>query len=330
MELTEALESAFDTAQPEAATTVETPAVVETQTAAERARDEAGRFAKVENASIPAPKADPAQTAPVPQVAQEAAQPVQAKTPPSSWRKEVAEKYWSQFAPEVQDEVLRREADFHKGIESWRSNADKGKAFEQAIAPFQDNLKAANVDAVTAVKELLGADHILRNAPESVKVQKLLELAGIYGIDLRKEFSPDVAKYEQELFQTREQLKQFQTQQQLASQQSLNSDIEAFKAAPGHEHFEAVRAHMAALLQGGQAKDLSDAYDMAVYANPETRAALLQQQAAQASAGAQAQRAKAAAVSVRGSSPASGATSAAMPHASLKDAVAAAFDQHTS
>lgn len=322
MELTEALESAFDTAQPEATTTpVETPTPTVEPTASDRARDEAGRFAKVENASIPAPKAEPAAEAP--------ATPT-AKSAPSSWRKEIAEKHWGQFAPEVQDEVLRREADFHKGIEGWRSNADKGRAYEQALAPYADTLKALNVDGVTAVTELMKADHILRHAPESVKVQKILELANVYGIDLQKQFSPDVAKYEQELFATREQLKQFQTQQHEASQQALNSDIETFKAAPGHEHFEAVRAHMAALLQGGQAKDLADAYEQAVYANPETRAALLQQQAAQVTAGAQAQRARAAAVSVRGSSPASGTSGAANQHMSMKDAVSAAFDQHSS
>lgn len=311
MELNEALASAFDTAQPEAATTVETPATPAVESTPEsRARDESGRFAKTT-------PAEPVEQAPVLDVP--AAPP--AKAAPSSWRKEVAEKHWSQFAPEVQDEVLRREADFHKGIEGWRSNADKGRAYEQALAPFQETLKALNVDGVTAVTELMKADHVLRHAPESVKVQKILELANVYGIDLQKQFSPDVARYEQELFHTREQLKNFQSQQENASKEALNSDIEAFKAAPGHEHFEAVRAHMAALLQGGQAKDLNDAYEQAVYANPQTRNAVLEQQR-------QAQRAKAAAVSVRGSSPASGASNAAETK-SMKDAVAAAFDQHT-
>lgn len=320
MELTEALESAFDTAQPEQAT-VDTAAPVES-TAESRARDEAGRFAKAEVApAAAAPAAAPV----IDQAAPVAAAP---KGAPSSWRKEVAEKHWAQFAPEVQEEVLRREADFHKGIEGWRSNADKGRAFEQALAPYQETLKTLGVDGVTAVTELMKADHVLRHAPESVKVQKLLELAGVYGIDLQKQFSPDVARYEHELFQTREQLKQYQSQQENASKQALNSDIEAFASAPGHEHFEAVRAHMAALLQGGQASSLDDAYEQAVYANPTTRSAMLEQQRQQAAAGAQAQRARAAAVSVRGSSPASGASSAA-DSKSIKDAVSAAFDQHS-
>lgn len=320
MELTEALESAFDTAQPEAVTIEPTPVEQPTETAAEaRARDEAGRFAKAEN--TPAPKVEPTEAL---------VQHVPAaKTAPSSWRKEVAEKHWSRFDPEAQDEILRRESDFHKGIEGFKSNADKGRAFEQAIAPYQDNLTKAGVDSVTAIKELLGADHVLRNAPESVKVQKLLELANIYGIDLQKQFSPDVAQYERRLFESDQRIKDLEGRSKAEAEMALNSDIEAFKAAPGHEHFEGVRAHMASLLSGGVAKDLEDAYQQAVYANPQTRAAMLQQQAAQVSAGAQAQRAKAAAVSVRGSSPASGATSG-VETKSIKDAVSAAFDQHSS
>ncbi len=324
MELTEALESAFDTAQPD--TTIETPEVVE-QSTVDRARDEVGRFAKVERDEAPA------QVAPV-------VQPVEApKTSfPSSWKKEVAP-IWEKVdqgqplsieeIKQIQQEALRREGDFHKGIDGFKSNAERGKAFEQALAPFQETLKALNVDGVTAVTELMKADHVLRHAPESVKVQKILELANVYGIDLQKQFSPDVARYEQELFQTKEQLKQFQTQQMEASQHALNSDIETFAAAPGHEHFEAVRAHMAALLQGGQAKDLDDAYEQAVYANPQTRNTMLEQQRQQVAAGAQAQRAKAAAVSVRGSSPASGASGVA-DKLSIKDAVSAAFEQHSS
>lgn len=323
MELTEALESAFDTAQPEAAT-IDTP-TPEPVVSEGRSRDEAGRFApKVQDATITAPAV---------------AAPVEApKTSfPSSWKKELST-VWDKadagqpWTPEeakmFREEALRREGDFHKGIEGWRSNADKGRAFEQALAPYQETLQKLGVDGVTAVSELMKADHILRNAPESVKAQKIFELAQVYGIDLRKQFSPDVAKYEQELFATRQQLQDMRSQQENASKASLNSDIEAFKAAPGHEHFEVVRPHMAALLQGGQAQNLDEAYEQAVYANPQTRTAMLNQQSKGAAAAAQAQRAKAAAVSVRGSSPASGASSVAN-HPSIKDAVTAAFDQYS-
>jgi hypothetical protein len=227
----------------------------------------------------------------------------------------------------VQDEVLRREGDFHKGIEGFKSHADAGRAYQKALEPFQDTLKSLGVDGVTAVTELMKADHILRNAPESVKVQKILELANVYRIDLQKQFSPDVARYEQELFQTREQLKNLQQTQTQSANESLNSDIERFASAPGHEHFESVRGHMAALLQGGLAKDLDEAYAQAVFANPQTRTPLLEQHQRKAAEDARAQRARAASGSVRGSSPASGSSN--VPGNSVRDAVSAAFDAHS-
>lgn len=334
MELNEALASAFDTAPADTAPAIETPAVdVEQTTQPEgRARDEAGRFA------AKAADTKPADPAALTAENQPATQPEAPKTRvPSSWKKEVAaiwekadrgEPLTSQEIKAIQDEALRREGDFHKGIETWRSGADKAKAFDQVLAPYQDTFKQLGVEPTAAISALLQADNTLRNGPPTVKLQKLLELAQVYGIDLSQQPNPDVARYEAELFATRQQLDQFKRDQEAASMNSLNSDIEAFKSAPGHEHFEDVRAHMASLLQGGAAQTLEEAYDMAVYANPTTRASLLEQQRKAAAEAAQAQRARSAAVSVRGSSPASTASTVA-DKGSVRDAVAAAFDAHT-
>ena len=56
----------------------------------------------------------------------------------------------------------------------------------------------------------------------------------------------------------------------------LNSEIARF--AQGKDHFDAVREDMAALLQAGRAQTLDDAYQMAIWANPATRAALIAKQ----------------------------------------------------
>jgi hypothetical protein len=323
-DLRSSIESAFDAVETSDVAVVETPATFDAATGDEvksesagRVRDEAGRFA---------PKAAD-QAAPVD------AAPVAGETPqqatrqaPSSWKKEAAAEF-AKLPPHVQDEVLRREGDFHKGIEGFKSHADAGRAYQKAIEPYQETLKSLGVDGVTAVTELMKADHILRNAPDSVKVQKLLELAHVYRIDLQKQFSPDVARYEHELFQTREQLKNLQSQTQESANASLNSEIDRFKSAPGHELFEEVRVHMASLLSGGVAQDLEDAYQQAVFANPQTRTSLLEQQRAKAAEESRAQRARAASGSVRGSSPASGSSN--VPGNSIRDAVSAAFDAHS-
>lgn len=328
MELTEALASAFDTAQADTGTTQTEVTTESTTPETGRARDEAGRFAKIE-AKAPV-QAEPTQPT------QEQVQEFKSRAP-SSWKKDVValwdkadrgEPLTAQEIKAIQDEALRREGDFHKGIENWRSNAERAKQFDQVVAPYQQTFQKLGIDAQTAVGELLKADHTLRNAPPTVKFQKILEIANAYGVDLSQQFNPDVAKYEAELFATRQRMEEMQRQQEMQTMASLNSEIEAFRAGADREHFEDVREDMAALLYSGRAKNLEEAYDMAVYANPKTRQALLQQQTQQAAAGAQAQRAKAAAVSVRGSSPASVATTAAQAQ-DRRSAIAAAFDSHS-
>jgi hypothetical protein len=82
---------------------------------------------------------------------------------------------------------------------------------------------------------------------------------------------------------------------------------------------------MAALLQAGRATDLDDAYDKAIWARPDLRATLLQQERDKvnksAASTAQAQRSQAAAVSVKGSSPVS---TSAQPD-NLRDLIASQF-----
>lgn len=289
-----------------------------------RARDESGRFAKAPaQADAPAqPQVPPA--APSPDAVQ---QPPAARTAPGAWKKDLAEKHWNQLAPEIQEEILRREGDFHKGIEGWKGHAEKGKAFEKVMAPYQETLQKLGVDGPTAVSALLQADHVLRNAPPAVKVQQLMAIAKQYGVDLSQEFAPDVAQYQAELYRTQEQLRQIQLQAQQQSSMTLNSEIERFASDFGHERFEALRAPAAALLESGVAKDLQQAFDMAAYANPTTRAELLEQQQRKQEEANRAQRASAAAVGVKGSSPASGAPSAT--RGSLRGDIEAAFENHT-
>lgn len=335
----DALDAAFEQVESGA------PAVDAPEIASGRTRDEGGRFAKndVQDAPIisetpakaePVAQAAPAAPGAADQAAQAAASGAKA---PGSWKPEAAA-IWTKIdsgQPVTQAELKvfraeaeRREGDFHRGVEGWKQHASVGKAYESALAPYQETLKTLGVDGVTAVTELMKADHVLRHAPESVKLQKLIDLANVYKIDLSKQFSPEVARYEQELYQTREQLNSLKNQTEASAYASLNSDIERFAQSPGHEHFEAVRPHMAALLTGGLAKDLEDAYQQAVFANPQTRAPLLEQRNAKAADDQRRQRALAASGSVRGSSPASGSSGIAAP-TSVRDAITAAFDEHS-
>jgi hypothetical protein len=265
----------------------ETPEAPEEK--AQRIRDEQGKFA---------PKVD--------KPADETASTVEAYKPPNTWKKEAAEKL-ALADPVIRAEVERREADFFKGIEQYKGAAQFGQSMERVIAPHMRTLQGLGITPDVAVGELMNADAMLRFGTPQQKTAKLAELAQQYGIDIGQvqglpPIDPNVSALANENRVLKQQMQQRQIQEQQQENATLNSEIAAFSADPKHSHFETVKGHMAALLQAGQAKDLPDAYEQAIYANPTTRAAVLaeQQAAARAEAAKKAQAAQeAASVNVR-------------------------------
>lgn len=245
----------------------ETPEAPEEKAA--RLRDESGKFKAKEDAPV----------------VENTTPETPEWTPPNTWKKEAAAKL-KDADPEIRAEVARREADIHKGIEQYRERASFGDSMARAFAPHMDTLKSIGVSPDHAVSVLLGADRALRYGSPEQKLQTLVGLAHDYKIDLSGAFD-QVQNFNPQLHELRQQnatlMQQLQQQNQMREQQaneSLYSDVEAFRADPSHSHFDAVRGHMAALLQAGQAKDLQDAYEQAVYANPTTRALVLAEQQA--------------------------------------------------
>jgi hypothetical protein len=254
----------------------------EPEAKAERLRDQKGKFA-----AKPAVAADPEAVAPSPAEEVPVAEPeVPVSQAPNTWKKEAAA-VWNKLPPEARAEVERREADFHRGIEQYKSAAQFAQTMERAIAPHMQTLQTLGISPDRAVAELMQADHTLRYGQPHEKQAYFAQLAKTYGIDLGAVQQMQETPVDPHLSALQQQVQQLQsyiqTQQSTVQQQaaeSLNSEIAAFAADPNHSHFETVKPHMIALLQAGQAKDLSDAYEQAVYANPTTRAAMLQQQLA--------------------------------------------------
>lgn len=273
----------------------ETPATPEEK--AQRIRDEQGKFAKQTPVDPNAPPVD--QAAPVAPAAP--ASPLDAA--PNTWKKEVAAN-WAALPPDVRAEVVRREADFHKGIEQYRGAANFGTAMERVITPHAQTLQALGITADKAIEQLMAGDHKLRYGSPQEKHEYFAQLARNYGIDMaavqqveHTPIDPVIAQLQQQV----QKLSGFIENQQSTGRQqeeaTLNSEIASFAADPKHSHFESVKGHMAALLQAGQASSLADAYEQAIYANPTTRALVLAQQQAEqrAAAAAKATAAKTAA-----------------------------------
>lgn len=334
----EALETAFEPKEIEAETpavetVAEEPAPVTEDKPVDRPRDESGKFAKAEKQEAPVEAKEPVPTP----------EPAPVRKAPSSWKPAAQEAFLKadrgeQLTPEeirlLTQEAERREGDFLKGVGEFKSHADRARAYDAAIEPFKGHLQALGVDAPTAITALMRADYTLRTADPATKAQYFAQLAQQYGIDLGQvqqppQVDPQTQYLMSQLNQLRQQQEMWQNQIVQQEQMKAQSELQSFATAD-KQHFDAVRNDMADLLETGKAKSLQEAYDMAVWMRPDIRQSLLDQQRADAQRKAmeqaQAQRAKAASVSVKGSSPASGGGQPLK--GSLRDVIAAQFESN--
>lgn len=280
----------------------------------ERARDEAGRFAKAEKeptAAAESAEAAPPKAAPqaaAAQVAQDAAAQAAAAAPaaraPDAWSP-AAKAQFASLPPDIQAEITRREAEVHKGFTKQDEHRTLGKTFESAVAPYLPMIRAEGSDPIRAVGALMQTAYTLRAGSADQKEQALIGLMSQYQIDPNRVFQrltgaqsqqrtdPQVAQLQQQLAQLQAERLEQRNQTEQAEQAQIAQTIESFASDPKNTYFVNVKAEMAALLDKGAAKDLQEAYDMACWARPDIRPLLLQQQEQQRVADAQARAAKA-------------------------------------
>lgn len=244
-----------------------------------RERDEAGKFSKKEDkpeiiASREAPKVQT--KAPV-EVLPEVKMP---KSFPADKAKEFAT-----LPRPIQELLAKREDDYHKELTKHDEERNFGREIQKVVMPYMAQIRAEGVDAPKAIAELFNTAHVLRTASPQVKGELLWRTAQAFGADMRQglqqqaqqPFNPVLQQLQQEIAGLKGSIEQEKALKQQQEEGALKSQIDTFAADPKNVHFEAVKAHMAALLRGGAAKDLQDAYEQAVYANPQTRSTLLEQ-----------------------------------------------------
>lgn len=246
---------------------------------AQRIRDAQGKFAKAPAEAAVPPPPPPEQSLPV------AIPPELQKL---GLRKEEAEAF-AKASPEVQQAFQRRANEMFQGMEQYKEKAQFADTLQRTIAPHMDTINGLGVTPDIAIGALLNADRALRSGTQEQRQQYLAKIASDYQIDLKAvqayepaPYNPHVSALEQKVQQLEGIFQQQISQGQQREQETLNSTIAQFAADPKHSHFETVKAHMSALLQAGQAKDLPDAYEQAVWANSTTRAAVLAEQQAKA------------------------------------------------
>ena len=286
------------------------------KTAAERARDEQGKFKKAEKAEgiQPGPKSGPKP---------------QSERAPASWRPEVRE-HWTQLPEPVRAEVVRREVEVQRTLQE---SAEARKAYDavmRTIQPYEAFIKAENSNPLQAIDNLMSTAARLRTgtAPELAHmVAGIVKQFGVgrFGNTFIEQLDSALAgqhvqadpqqmalqqALDQRLAPVQQMLTQFQ-QAQLAQQQRVAQEAQGAVAQflERAEFGNDVREEMADLLEMAQRRGkpmtLQDAYKQACLTNDRVRAVLMRRsKAKQAQAGtAAAQKARSAAVQVSGAAP---------------------------
>jgi hypothetical protein len=293
---------------------VETAPAEKPAPAAEPARDNTGKYAK------PAPEAAPAAT--------EAVEEPVWKRPPASWKKDYHE-VWQGADDKLKEYAHQREEQMKAGIEPLKSKAQYADQMQEVIAPYMQTITGLGIDAPKAVKALMEADHILRTSQPHEKQQYFARLAQSYGINLndvgglqqQAPVDPQFYALQNELNSVRGEVQNWKQQQEQQQNQVLLGEINQFSQKA--EHFEEARPVMIQLLQSGVATDLQDAYEKAIRLDQGLFETVHQNQQVQADAAKRAgadraaKAARAAAVSVRGSTPGAATQSKAQDRRAL-------------
>jgi len=254
--------------------------------------------------------------------AQEAAEEVKPVTRPSTWKKEYVQ-IWDKMEAGEQiskedftkfaEYANQRESEYKKGVSTYKAEADRAKSYENAIAPFADNLQRRGIQPTQYIENLVRAEQILSNAPMEQKVQVFQRLAADYGIQLSgngqatqldpytQQLMNQLNMVNQEVSSIKGRFAQEENQRLMGEIERVRSDVENFP------HFDVVREEMAQLLELGKAQDLETAYKKAVRMNDDVWALeqdrLLKDAKQSAIKAQQVAKAKAAAVSPKSTTP---------------------------
>ena len=252
------------------------------------------------------------------------AEPPVWERPPASWKKDYHEA-WTTADPKLKEYAWKREEEMRAGVQPLLTKAQYADQMQQAIEPYMNNIRGLGIEAPQAVKALMEADNVLRHGSPQQKQAYFAQLAQQYGINMGdvqvQPTDPNFYAIQNELAQVRGEVLNWKQQQENAQNQALLQEIDQFQAKA--EYFEEARPTMIQLLNSGVAQDLDDAYQKAIRLDNDLF--MKHQQASQGAADAAkrdasnraAKAARAAAVSVKSSTPGAATSTKAQDRRSL-------------
>ena len=262
---------------------------------------------------------------PKPGEVKEPAKPEEVKEPPVSrarrapgtWRPALREK-WAALPPDVQSEILRREAEIARGFTESTNSRKFHEEFNKTVSPFQTLIAAEGGNAMQVVHNLMNTASAMYYGTPAQKVNMVAGFIKNFGVDLElldgvlaanKPLDVNAGGgtpghvstlIQQEVQRHLAPILRGQQASQEEAQNQVASQLEAFASDPANEFFDDVRETMADLLEiaarRNQQMDLSTAYNRATMMHPDIAKVIedrnLRKRAQEASATAQAARRK--------------------------------------
>lgn len=218
---------------------------------------------------------------------------------PSDWEQPERETFRT-LSPEVRKTLHGRISGYQSKVGEFEKYQERYKPFDtifeqrkalmQGLAPHDAterlfaNLELAQRDPKGFAKQFFKSYNL-----DPHDVFELQKAAAAQAADPNAYVDPDIQALRDELsklksgFQeTQQQIQARQQREQAERDAAWAKQVDEFRNEKGTDgktplrpHMKDVEVHMAALLQSKLAKDLQDAYDQAVYANPTVRAKVL-------------------------------------------------------
>ena len=207
------------------------------------------------------------------QMAEQEAADQKANPPFQSWNKKDQIEL-AKLPAHVQAMIKEREALFNQTEEDYKAKLEQhnkgdgqfNQAINKAISPHIERIKELGLSPDIAVANLMQTELTLRQGSQKDKMAVFQQLAHDYNIDLKQAveqpFDPHLNNLQQQNYLLNNQVQATQATQQDAENRQIQSVFQQF--AQTHEHYDAVKDTIAALLEQGLANNLDEAYNKAI------------------------------------------------------------------
>lgn len=233
-----------------------------------------------EEAAAPVAKETPSSKAAEPaKPAEEVAKPAgPVHEPPKTFRP-AAQEAFKKADPVLQEEILKRENDMFKGLESYKQNAAVGRSVIDVMKPYLPALEKAGINPLDQISGLMNAHYTLSTGTPAQKQAMFQKIAQEYGVYVAPNdaggadayVDPQVADLQKTVAELKSQQTAREAKEAETQRNTLQKEIDAFASDPANIYFDEVANDIAQLIKA-TGLSLKDAYEKAVWANPQTRA----------------------------------------------------------